>query len=104
MICFGFLRIFGEKTQKCKLKNLGTSRLLRHSVGNPCCGVDLCHNVGCLAAARPRGQNSTPRVRHGLRRGEGLCRSVAVLRRGVATIHNEKILDCCFESLVFVRR
>ena len=25
MICFGFLRIFGEKFQKIKLENLGTS-------------------------------------------------------------------------------
>ena len=51
-------------------------------------------NVGCLAAARPRGQNGTPRVRHNiakLRHSEGL-------RRNVATVHSEQISDFCFRT------
>ena len=94
MFCFEILRIFGEKSQKSKLKNLGTS-------GSPCCGVDLRRSVGCLAAARPRCQNGSPRVRHGvakLRRGKGLHRSVAVLRHSVDTVHNEQILNFCFRT------
>ena len=82
MFCFG---IFLRKSHKRrKLQNLGKKGLLRHSVGNPHRGVDLCQGMGCLAAARPRCRNGTPRVRHGvavLRRGEGLRRSIA------ATVH-----------------
>ena len=88
MICFGFLRIFREKLQKRKTEKSGQNGLLRRNIGNPHCGVDLCHSMGCLAAVRPRGQNGTPRVRHDvakLRRGEGLRRSSATLRRSYCT-------------------
>ena len=91
MICFGILRIFGEKSQNRKNWKSGHMGLLRCSVGNPRCGVDLRQGMGCLTAARLGCQNGTPRIRRGiatLRHGEGLCRSVAVLRRNVATIHN----------------
>ena len=94
MFCFEILRIFGEKSQKSKLENLGTS-------GSPRCDVDLRRSVGCLAAARPRCQIGTPRVRHGvakLRRGEGLLRRVVVLLHNVATVHNEQISDFCFQT------
>ena len=47
MFCFGFLRIFGEKSQKRKRENLGKHGLLRCSVGNPCRGVALRHSMGC---------------------------------------------------------
>ena len=43
-----------------------------------------------------------PLVRQGLvelRRGEGLRHSVAVLRRGLATIHNMEIFVFCFVLL-----
>ena len=56
--------------------------------------------VGCLATARPRCQNGTPRVRHSvavLIHGEGL-------RRGVAIVHRGQNFGFCFESLVFVHR
>ena len=85
MFCFEILRIFGEKSQKRKTKNLGKKGLVRCSVGNPRRGVDLSCSVGCLAAARPRCQNGTPLVRHNvavLRRGEGLRCSVATVHRG----------------------
>ena len=32
MFCFGFLRIFREKSQKSKRENLGKKGLLRHGV------------------------------------------------------------------------
>ena len=41
MICFWFLRIFGEKSQKSKLEKSGHIGLLRRSVGNRHRGVDL---------------------------------------------------------------
>ena len=47
MFCFGFLRIFGEKSQKIKRENLGKHGLLHNSVGNPRRGVALCCSVGC---------------------------------------------------------
>ena len=75
MICFGFLGIFGEKLKKTKLEKSAHIGL-------------LCHIVGCLAAARPRCQNDTPRVRHGVEK----------LRRGVATVHNEQSLNFCFQT------
>ena len=59
----------------------------------------LRRNVGCLAATRPRGQNGTPQVLHGvakLCRGKGLRHNVAVLHRGVATIHSKQISDFWF--------
>ena len=74
--------------------------LLRRSVGNPRHGVDLHRSVGCLAVARPRGKNGTPRVRHvvaTLHRGEDL-------RRNIATVHHEQILDFVSKHLVFVHR
>ena len=77
-----------------KLENLGIIGLLRRSVGNLRRSVDLRQGVEYLAAARPRCQNDTPRVRHG----------IALLRCGIAIVHNDKFLDCCSESLVFVRR
>ena len=65
MNCFGILRTFGEKLQNSKNWKSGHIGLLRRSVGNPRCGVDLCQGVGCLAAVRPRCQNGTPHVRQG---------------------------------------
>ena len=47
MFCFEFLRIFGEKLQKSKRENMGKHGLLCRSVGNPCRGVALRHDVGC---------------------------------------------------------
>ena len=93
MICFEILMIFGKKNRKrAKLE----IELLRRSVGNPRCGVDLRRSVGCLATARPRGQNPPPppsRVRHDL----ALLRcSLAMLCRGINIVHNEKISDFCF--------
>ena len=105
---FGDFGVIWRKIAKVqKLKNLGIIGLLRHSVGNPRRGVDLCQGVGYLSMARPRCQSGTPRVHQGvakLRHGESLRRSVAVLRRGINIIHNEQFLDCCSESLVFVHR
>ena len=67
MICFGILRIFGEKSQKGANWKSGHIVLLHQG-------------VGCLAAVRPRCQNGTPCVRH----------NVAKLHRGVATVQSEK--------------
>ena len=64
MICFGILRIFGDKLQNSKNRKFGHIGLLHHSVGNPRRGVDVCQGMGCLTAERPRCQNGTPRVRH----------------------------------------
>ena len=77
MFCFEFLRIFGEKSQMSKRENLGKHEPLRR-------GVTYAVAWDALAAARPGCQNGTPRVRHGIAL---LCRSIAVLRRGVDTIH-----------------
>ena len=60
MICFGFLRILGEKSQNNNWKKSGHIGLLRRSVGNPRRGVDLRRSVGCLTAVRSRSQNGTP--------------------------------------------
>ena len=94
--------------QKSKTGNLGQNRLLRRSVGNPCHDVDLRRSVGCLTATRPSGQNCTPRVHHGvvmirqgvavLHHGEGLRRSVVVLRHGVDTVHSKKIFGLLFRK------
>ena len=63
MFCFEILRIFGEKLQKSKNWKFGHFELLRcSSVGNPRRNVDLRQGMGCLAAARPRCQNGTPRA------------------------------------------
>ena len=67
---------------------MGIIGLLRRSVGNPRRGIDLCQGVRYVTAVRPRCQNGTPRVRH----------DVALLRRGVAIVHNEKFLDFCFRT------
>ena len=79
MICFGILE--KKKSQKRKTENLGKTgsyalvwdALLRRGRGA---------KIGTL------------RVRH----DEGLRRSVAVLRRRVATIHSEHISDFCFRT------
>ena len=47
MICFEFLRIFGEKSQNSKRENLGKHELLRRSVGNPRLGIALRLSIGC---------------------------------------------------------
>ena len=73
MFCLGILRIFGEKYQNSKIWKSGHIGLLRRRVGNPHCGVNLRQGVECLAAARSRCQNGTPRVWP----DEGLRRSVA---------------------------
>ena len=78
MICFGILRIFGEKSKKNKNWKSGHIGLLRHNVGNPRRGLHLHQGMGCLAMARLRCQNGTPRVRH----GECLRHSVATVHRG----------------------
>ena len=89
MICLEFLRIFGEKSQKSKRENLGKHELLcreptpRHTP-TPQRGMPS-----------PRRGFGTPLIRHGVAL---LCRSVAVLRRYVDTIHNEQILDFCFQT------
>ena len=73
MFCFEILGIFGEKSQKRQRKFFGHIGLLHRSVGNPR------RSVGCVAAARPRGQNGTLRLH-----------SVAVLRLGEDTVQNEQ--------------
>ena len=77
-----------------KLENLGIIGLLRRSVGNLRRDVDLRQGKGYLAAARPRCQDGTPRVHH----------DVAFLRRGIATVHSEQLLDFVYEHLAFVHR
>ena len=95
MICFGILKIFGEKSQKRKtIGKSGHIRLIHHSVGNPRRSINLHQDVGYLAATRPRCQNGTPRVHRG----------VVVLCRGVAPIHSNKFFDFVYEHLVFVYR
>ena len=85
MFCFGFLRIFGEKSQKSKRENLGKHGLLRHSVGNLRLGVALRRSVGCLATARlrcpkgypsgmPRRSKATPRRRPMPQRSSAMSR------------------------------
>ena len=54
IICFEFLRIFGEKSQKWKPEKSGQNGLLRCSVGNPHLGVAVRCSVGSLAVARLR--------------------------------------------------
>ena len=66
MICFGIVGIFVKKPQNSKNWKSGHNELLRRSVGNPCCGVNLRQGVGYLVATRPRCQNGTPQVRHGV--------------------------------------
>ena len=102
MICFGILRIFGEKTQNKK--------------------------NGIWAFWAPMPQHREPTPRHSLtphrgmpRRGEAevpkrapgprVCHDVALLRYSVAilccdvdTVHSEKIFGFCFERLIFVHR
>ena len=46
MICFGILRIFREKNRKRANWKSGHIWLLRRSVGNPRCEVDLSRGVG----------------------------------------------------------
>ena len=46
MFCSRILRSFGEKSQNRKTRKSGHFRILRRSVGNPCCGVDLRQGVG----------------------------------------------------------
>ena len=102
MFCFDILRIFGEnhKKKKKKLENLAFFRFLRRSVRNPHRGVDLRCNVGCLTAARPRGQNDPPSgtLRH------SFATPWRGLLRGVDTVHREQISDFCFRTLYAVAR
>ena len=51
-VSFGFLKIFGEKSQKSKRENLGKNGLLRRDVA--------------LRHSEARVPNGTPRVRHGV--------------------------------------
>ena len=85
MICFGILRVFGEKSQKSKNWKSGHIGLLHRNAGNPSRGVDLRQGVGCLSAARPRCQNGTPRVR----------------RRGVAIVHRGQNFGFLFQKSSF---
>ena len=104
MFCFEILMIFGEKLQMSKYWKSGHFGLLCLSIGNPRRSVDLHQGVECLAAARLRCQNGTPRVHHGvskLRCGEGLRRSVAVLRRGVPTVHRGQNFEFLFRKSSF---
>ena len=74
MICFEFFEDFGEKSQKEKTRKFGQTRAPTAQRGMP-------------SPRRGQGaQNGTPRVRYG----------VALLRRGVDTVHCEKISDFCF--------
>ena len=75
-----------EKNRKSEKKRekLGIIGLLHRSIGNPRRSVDLCQGVGYLAAARPRCQNGTPQVRH-----------------GVATVHSEQIFGFLFSSISY---
>ena len=57
---------FWKKIAKEQTGKFGHIGLLCLSVRNPRCDVDLRCSVGCLVAARPRGQNGTPKVRHGV--------------------------------------
>ena len=91
MICFGILRIFGENSQNNKNWKSGHIGLLCCSVGNPRRDVDLRQGVVCLTVARPRCQNGTPRVCHG----------VAKLLRGVATVHKGKNFWILFRKSSF---
>ena len=81
MICFEIFGIFGKKIAKSQKKNLGKNGLLRCSVRNPRRSIALRYSLGYLAAARPRCQIGTSRVRH-----------------GVATVHREQISDFCFRT------
>ena len=63
---------------------------------------------GCLAKVRPKGQKGPPQLRCSvavlrrsvavLRRSEALCRNIAMLRRGVDTVHTRKFSDFCFRT------
>ena len=89
-VSFGFWGDFWRKIAKREnQKNLGS-----RSVGNPRHDVALRRSVGCLVRQGRGGQIGTPQVR----RGEGLRRSITVLRRGVATVHSGQILDFCFRK------
>ena len=83
-VLFWVLRIFGEKSQKEENWKSGQKGLLHRSVGT---------HVTAWDASPWRGQGAqkgTPQLCHGvalLRRYGGLRRNVAVLRRGVATVH-----------------
>ena len=93
MFCFEVLGIFGEKSQKRKEKNMGTSgsyaaAWVRRSVGNPRRGIDLCRRVGCLTTARPRCQFGIAWVCHG----------ISFLHYGVDTVHSEKVFGFLFRT------
>ena len=74
IICVGFLRIFGEKSQKGKNQKDGHHGPLRRG----------------LTAERPRAKKATPRVQR--------------LRHDKDTVHHDQISDFCSESRVFVHR
>ena len=88
-VSFGFLRIFGEKSQKSKRENLGKNELLSHSVGNPHHGVALRRNVGCPH----RGEAGMPK-----------WHPSGTLRRSKLLFMKGEIFDFCSESVVFVHR
>ena len=77
---FEFLRILEKKkSQKGKIRKSS-----KH--GPLCRGVALCHSEGCLSMTRPKGKKGPPRLRY----------DVALLRRGVGTVHREKFFGFCF--------
>ena len=94
IICFGFLSDFLEKiTKRSKEKNWEKNGPLRRNKGHPRRGVALRCSEGCLAAASPKGQKGSFRLHCSVAM---LCHSVAVLRRGVDTVHRGKILGFLF--------
>ena len=87
MSFFGILRIFRrnrKKEENWKIWAKSGSYAATY-VGNPRCGVDLCQGVGYpLLGEVPKWHPSSL-----LCRDEGLHRNVAVLLRGVATVHSD---------------
>ena len=97
-----------KNRKKGKPEKSGQNMFLRFSVGNPRRGVDLRLSVGCPRRGEAKVPKRAPlRVRYslawlrhgeGLHHGGGLRRNVAVLRRGVDTVHSKKFLYFCFRT------
>ena len=108
MICFGFLWIFGEKSQKWKTKKSGQSRAPTPQHREPTPRRSPTSQRGMPSPRRGQGaQKGTPWLRYDialLRRSEVLCRSVAMLRHDIDIVHSEETFRFCSESLVFVHR
>ena len=84
IFCFEFLSDFWRKLQKKKKKKIGKSGMfgfLRRS-------EELCRNVGLPR----RNEVEEPE------RPPWLCYGVALLHRGVGTVHRGKIFGFCFRA------